>query len=436
MSTSLRRWEKSTSSLDFRVLGMKRRGVEPIGHRSPHALHHGLAPEGAVISPLDPFAADFLESPKFQDLLDPGPVLWSSVYEIVMVARYQVVRQVLMDWSAFSSARGVGMADLSKHGMFRPPSVILEVDPPAHDRARAALNKALSPSVLRSLRDSFMRTAHEKIEGLVERGAFDAAADLAEAYPLEVFPRALGMRADHVNMLLPFGDMVFNSFGPPNERFQLSSTRAREVYAQIENEALREHLAPDGFGMRLYECADSGEITHEEAHKLVRALLTAGVDTTVNGLGAALYSLARAPNQWSKLRARPELARQAFEEAIRLESPVQTFFRTVTRPVELVGVNLAEGQKVLMFLGAANRDPRQWERPDEYDIERRAVGHVGLGAGVHMCVGQGLARLEAECVLSVLAQKAKRIALDGAPTRRINNTLRGFASLPVRVERA
>jgi hypothetical protein len=402
--------------------------------RSAYALHHGGAPEGAVVLDIDPFAAEFLETPCFERLLGAGPVLWSSVYEIVMVARYELVRHVLMDWSAFSSARGVGMADLSKHGKFRLPSVILEVDPPNHDRARAALNKALSPAVLRALRARFMEAAHRKVDALLAQGRFDCVSDLAEAFPLEVFPSALGMRDDYVHMLLPFGDMVFNSFGPANERFQISAQRASEVFAQIEQEALRENLSSEGFGMRLYDLADEGEITHEEAHKLVRALLTAGVDTTVNALAAALYCLACAPEQFAKLRARPDLARQAFEEAIRLESPVQTFFRTTTRTVALSGVRLEEGQKILMFLGAANRDPRQWERPHEYDIERRAVGHVGLGAGVHMCVGQGLARLEAECVLSVLAQKVKRIDLDGPPLRRLNNTLRGFAKLPLRIE--
>jgi cytochrome P450 len=227
--------------------------------------------------------------------------------------------------------------------------------------------------------------------------------------------------------------MVFNSFGPPNDRFKESSQRAAEVFSRIEAEALREHLSPEGFGLRIYECADRGEIPEGDAHKLVRALLTAGVDTTVNGLGAALYCFARFPDQWTKLRSNSALARQAFEEAIRFESPVQTFFRTVTRPTTLAGVPLDEGQKVLMFLGAANRDPRQWDRPDEFDIERRAVGHVGLGAGVHMCVGQGLARLEAECLLTVLAEKVHRLELAGTPRRRFNNTLRGLDSLPLKL---
>jgi cytochrome P450 len=99
------------------------------------------------------------------------------------------------------------------------------------------------------------------------------------------------------------------------------------------------------------------------------------------------------------------LARAAFEDAVRYESRVQTFFRTTTLPVEIGGVAIDEAEKVLMFLGAANRDPRHWERPDDYDIARRIIGHVGFGSGIHQCVGQLLARLEGECVLSALARK-------------------------------
>jgi cytochrome P450 len=140
---------------------------------------------------------------------------------------------------------------------------------------------------------------------------------------------------------------------------------------------------------------------------LVRSVLTAGGDTTVNGIGAAVYCLARFHGEFEKLRADPALARAAFEEAVRLESPVQTFFRTTTRDVEIGGEHVGEGRKVLMFFGAANRDPRRWERPAEYNIARRNAGHVGFGTGIHGCVGAVLARLEGELVLSALARKVK-----------------------------
>ena len=165
----------------------------------------------------------------------------------------------------------------------------------------------------------------------------------------------------------------------------------------------------------------------------MRSLLTAGVDTTVNALGAAVYCLARFPDAFAALRADPGLARAAFEEAIRLESPVQTFFRTTVRDVTVAGETIPAERKVLMFLGAANRDPRRWDDPDRFDLARRSAGHVGFGTGIHGCVGAVLARLEGEAVLGALARKVASIEIVGPVVRRYNNTLRGLSKLGVRV---
>ena len=168
----------------------------------------------------------------------------------------------------------------------------------------------------------------------------------------------------------------------------------------------------------------------------MRSLLSAGIDTTVNGIGAAVYCLARFPEQLAKLRSDPSLARNAFEEAVRFESPVQTFFRTTTREVEIGGHVIGEGEKVLMFLAAANRDPRRWENADSYDITRRTSGHVGYGSGIHMCVGQLVARLEGEVMMAALARKVQSIEITGEVKRRYNNTLRGLESLPITIKPA
>jgi cytochrome P450 len=155
------------------------------------------------------------------------------------------------------------------------------------------------------------------------------------------------------------------------------------------------------------------------------------VDTTVIGLGCALDGLARDPAQWQLLRDDPALAGPAFEEALRYASPVQTFFRTTTREVQVGGVTLGAGEKVLLFLAAANRDPRRWDNPGHFDIRRRAVGHVGFGFGIHACVGASLARLEGEVLLQALARQVAALEPAGQPERRLNNTLSGFASLPL-----
>ena len=393
-----------------------------------------LAPRSkAPALEIDPFWREFFENPfaEYEELREAGPVVRLPRYGVWAVARYAEVHMVLNDWQTFCSSRGAGLTDFAREQAWRPKSLVLETDPPRHDRTRRVLNRVLSASVMSRLRERFAEEADRLIDELLERGSFDAISDLAEAYPLTVFPDAMGMPRENRHFLLPYGNMVFNSFGPRNEFFETAVGDAEPVLAWLQRQMQRDAFAPGGFGAAIHAAAEAGELTEEEAPLVARSLLSAGVDTTVSGIGAAVYCLARFPDQFARLRADPSLARAAFEEAVRYESPVQTFFRTTTRMVEIGGIPLGEGEKVLMFLGAANRDPRHWERPEDYDIERRFVGHVGFGSGIHQCVGQLLARLEGECVLSALARKAASVEITGPPRRRYNNTLRALASLPV-----
>ena len=393
------------------------------------------APAGVPSLDVDPFSNEFFEDPHaiHDTLREAGPLVWLDKWGVYGVARYEQVHAVLNDPATFCSSRGVGLSDFAKEKPWRPASLILEADPPAHTRTRAVLNQVLSATALKLLRAHFTALAEAKVDELLARGSFDAIADLAESYPLSVFPDAMGLSRQGRENLLPYASLVFNAFGPPNRLRQEALERSAPHQAYVAAQCQRENLAPGGFGACIHARADAGEITHAEAPLLVRSLLSAGIDTTVNGIGAAVYCLARFPAQFAKLRSDPTLARNAFEEAVRYESPVQTFFRTTTREVEIGGHIIGEGEKVLMFLAAANRDPRRWQNPDSYDITRRTTGHVGYGSGIHMCVGQLVARLEGEVMLAALARKVGSIEIAGEVKRRYNNTLRGLESLPVRI---
>jgi 4-methoxybenzoate monooxygenase (O-demethylating) len=367
---------------------------------------------------------------------EAAPVIYLHKWNVYGVARYAEVYAVLNDPQTFCSSRGVGLSDFAKETPWRPPSLILEADPPAHTRTRAVLSQVLSPAVMKQIRDRFMSAAEAKVDELLARGRFDAITDLAQAYPLSIFPDAMGLQAEGREHLIPYASLVFNAFGPPNELRKQAIERSAPHQAYVTAQCQRDALTPGGFGACVHAFADKGDITAVEAPLLVRSLLSAGLDTTIYGIGAAVYCLARFPDQWERLRQDPSLARNAFEEAVRLESPVQTFFRTTTREVELGGCRIGEGEKVLMFLGAANRDPRRWDAPDRYDITRKVSGHVGFGYGIHMCVGQLVARLEGEAILTALARKVATIAITGPAKRGYNNTLRGLESLPVTFTRA
>lgn len=385
---------------------------------------------------IDPFGKAFLADPyaHHHALRDAGPVVWLEPIGAYGMARFAEVQPALRDHETFCSGRGVGLADFSRETPFRPPSLLLETDPPVHDRTRSLMNRIVNLRALKELRPVWQAKADELVETLVESGRFDAVTDLSETYPMMIFPDTIGLMDEGRDHLLDYARIVFNAFGPRNDVFHEGNEGMEDALAWVTAACKRPNLKPGGWGMAVYEAADRGDCTEDEAERLVRSFLSAGVDTTVNGIAHMVFAFAEFPDEYAKLRADPGLALRAFEESLRWDSTVQTFFRTATRDVEIEGVAIPEGAKVLLFLAAANRDPRHWDEPERYDVMRRASGHVGFGFGIHQCLGQMVARLEGELIAAALAKHIKSIRLDGAPVRRLNNTLHAIASLPVSVE--
>jgi len=382
----------------------------------------------------DPFAEDVLRWPDgYHAALRETDVVWLPQYGVLATGRYDVVRHILTDWKTFCSSAGIGLTNFHKEKPWRPPSLVLEHDPPEHTRARAIIMRALSPVVLRRLRTLFEAEAERAVSRIIAMAAFDAVTELAEGYPLKVFGDAVGIIAQDRQTMLRYGNIAFNALGPRNRLFLRSQEEAEPVTRWVMQQCRREALDPRGLGAIMYAAADAGEVSEEEAAMLVRSFLSAGVDTTVRALGAALSCFAEEPEQWRILKSEPQRARAATEEAIRFASPFQTVFRTTATDTMLNGIEVAKGQKILLSLAAANRDPRRWENPDRFDITRNAAGHLGFGTGIHGCVGQMLARLEIEVLLGEMARRIETIERIGDIDFDLNNTTRGLSRLPLRV---
>ena len=399
--------------------------------------HKAIAPPANVPEwDVDPYDPAVLADPKgfFRELRDKGAFAYLRRYGMLACGGYEVTREVFSDHERFVSSRGVGVSDFKLEEPWRPPSIVLEVDPPYHVKTRRVIMRALSPKVVRELREEFRTDAESLVDEVVRKGEIEAVVDLAEAFPTRVFPRAMGIRHPDSRKLIDYGAMVFNALGPDNDLRRNAMANAAEIVPWINDACTRRRLTSDGIGAAIYSAADEGEITEAEAGMLVRSLLSAGVDTTVTGIGNAIWCLAQNPGEWEKLKADPErLALPAFEETLRYTSPVQAFCRTAGVTTEVAGIGIEEGTKILCVLGAANLDPSHWENAETFDISRTTAGHLALGVGIHNCVGQNIARTEGQAMLRALAERVDRIEFVGEVAWRPNNAIHALDRLPVRL---
>jgi 4-methoxybenzoate monooxygenase (O-demethylating) len=248
----------------------------------------------------DPFSDAMLDDPfaAYEALRQLAPVVKLRKYDCYAVLDFTALTTVLTDWETYSSAAGVGLNNYLRNQPWRPKSIILEVDPPDHNVTRRVLNRVLSRPAMEKMRQSFAVEAANLVSVLVAKGEFDGISELAEIYPLKVFPDAVGLTKVGRENLVAYGALAFNAACPHNHLFAESMQGADKVIEWIMSQCERAALTADGLGAQTFAAVERGEVSEAEAGMLVRSLLSAGVDTTINGLGNALYCFARYPDQW------------------------------------------------------------------------------------------------------------------------------------------
>lgn len=384
---------------------------------------------------IDPFSSEILADPYpfFEAMREAGPVVFIKPHGYYAVGRYQEVGIVSSDSERFTSTGGVGLSDIRQPGAWRAQSPIAEVDPPDHTAVRATLQKILSPLVVRNWREVFEREAQVVAEEVVASGDVDGVKDIAERFVLKVFPEVFGVDVPTGNLTMT-GELNFNQLGPNNDRLKDAMKQAEPFMTWYSDALQRRNMLPGGFGEKIYLAEDEGGFSKGSAPFHVRSFFRAGVDTTISGIGSTLNLLASHPEQFRIVKEDPSKIKNAFEEAIRLESPAQVMFRTTTKEVELSGYRLRSDTKVGFYMGAANRDPRQWEAPEKFDVMRKTLGiHRAFGFGGHVCIGQMIARLEADCILGAIISRIGSMTPNGNSTYKLVNTLRTLRSLPLRL---
>jgi 4-methoxybenzoate monooxygenase (O-demethylating) len=383
------------------------------------------------ISDEDPFSAAAVRDARAVDdrLRELAPAVKLSRDNITLVTRYQPVAMGLRDWKRFSSTSRPWHDPKSVR-----PELLLTDDPPRHTAVRAVVAAALSPKALARMAEAFRADAEALVLRLKEKSGtpIDVMSEITRPFVYKVLPDLLGIPLAGRENMYAFGNMVWATLGPVNQLFQAAMKDTGPVIEWVQRCCNRENLAPGSLGMQMFLAADRGEITQEEAKLLVGILLSAAADTTVMTLGTAIRAFGLFPDQYQLVRADLSLVRAAFEESLRWDSPSRMAGRITMQDVEIEGVVISKGERCGLMFAAANRDPRQWCRPESFDVRRDNRGHLGWGLGIHACVGRVLAGLEAEALLGVLARHIRSFEPAGEPEPWMTAIGHGPEKLPMR----
>lgn len=378
-------------------------------------------------SDLDLFSDEVLLDPYpyFAELRELGAVVHLPANDVYALTRYDVIRDALGDPATFSS-RAIGFNPMVNEAL---QGTSLASDPPVHAQLRATLTENLSPRALRGLKTTIDAKAQALVGELVAQGSFEAIDALARAFPLEVVADLIGFTGHVRDNMLRWGQAAMQVIGPMNQRTVENFPIAGELYAWCAG-VTAEDLAPGSVGRGIFDAEARGAIPPNTAGHIIHQYLGAGVDSTIAAIGNIVALFGRYPEQFDLVRKDPSLVPAAFAEVLRFWPPINTWGRYVAQDVEIDGARVPAGSQAAILLGSGNRDPRHYENPDAFLVERNPVDHLTFGYGPHGCAGQGLARLEAHAVIEALASKAQRLVV-GEEVRVPSNITRSIDELPV-----
>jgi cytochrome P450 len=382
--------------------------------------------------------------PLYEQLRARGPLTPSSLG--LATTSHATAREVLrsesfgVGWDRSAAPGWVRWAlrfgdELDASGVAEPPSMLV-VDPPDHTRFRRLVNRAFTPRATAAFEPAIQRTADALLDALERRtGEVDLVDAYAAQLPVLVIADLLGVPTGRREDFLRWGAAAAATLDPglSFRRYVVAERALRAMHAFLREHFARLRREPgEDLVSRLVGLPADEALTERELHATVMLLLGAGFETTVNLLGNAVVLLDRHRDQWKSLVADPSGWPGAVEEALRHDSPVQLTGRTATADCSVAGRTIRRGTRVTLLLGAANRDPAVFPEPARFDIGRAdAREHLAFSAGIHYCVGAGLARLEAVVGLRSLADRFPDLRVSGIPVRRDLRTLRGFERLPV-----
>jgi len=375
--------------------------------------------------------------PTYARLREEAPLYRNDELDFWALSRHADVTAAFRDTARFSSANGVSLEPTATGPQASRSMSFLAMDPPRHGKMRSLVSRGFTPGRIANLERHILELTKQHLEPALEQGTFDFVTDFAGKLPMDVMSEMIGFPpADRVE-IRRLADLLVHRdegvFDVPPTGIEAAITLAKYFLEMI---AERRKQRVDDLTSALVDAElDDERLTDADIMSFLFLMLVAGNETTAKLLANAWYWAWRNPDERRKPFDEPTRIDNWIEETLRYDGSSQTLARTLTEEVELHGERIPKESKVLLLIGSANRDPRAFENPDRYDIDRDTSEMVSFGAGRHSCLGASLARLEARIALNELVRRVRDYDIDPDNAKRVHSVnVRGFESLPTKVE--
>ena len=386
----------------------------------------------------NPYEYDMHEDPypTYARLRAEAPVYRSDEFDFWALSRHEDVLAAFRNVDSFSNAFGVSL-DPSAFGPEAHRTMsFLALDPPKHTRMRSLVGKGFTPTKVNAMEERIREITLQHLEPALERGTFDFIEDFAGKVPMDVISELMGVPVADRAELRRLADLVLHRddgvYDVPPEG--MAAALDLVVYYQAMVDDRRKARTDDLTSALLDAEIDGDRLNDEEIVAFLFLMVVAGNETTTKLLGNAWYWGWRNPDEMVKPFADASHVPDWVEETLRYDTSSQMLLRVLRRPIELHGTTIAEGQRVLLLVGSANRDESIFPDPERYDLDRDTTKLVSFGSGRHFCMGAPLARMEARIALSELVARVGSYDVDVAGVQRVHSiNVRGLAALPTTV---
>ncbi|HSP97612.1 MAG TPA: cytochrome P450 [Candidatus Dormibacteraeota bacterium] len=376
--------------------------------------------------------------PTYRALRDHAPVYRNDALGFWALSRHADVTAAFKDPVTFSNAEGVAL-ERSSQAQASATASFLAMDPPRHDQMRALVSRGFTPRRVADLAQRIRVLTDGYVDRFAPAGRCDLIQDLAGLLPMAVVSELLGIREEDRDRLRTLADTVVHREDGKAEIPPAAMRASQQMMLYFRDLVAERSQAPGGdlVSALLASELDGVRLAVPEVLAFLFLMVIAGNETTTKLIGNAVYWLWRHPGERAQVRRDPSLIPNWIEETLRYDGSTQMLARAVTRDLELHGQPLRAGDRLLLLVGAANRDERVFADPDRFDIRRDTGQHLAFGRGTHFCLGAALARLETRIALEAVQTRLPDFELDVAGLVRVHSpNVRGFASMPLRFRAA